>query len=35
MAINDNGQIVVSAIAKNTGTRRALLLTAIAPLPSR
>jgi probable HAF family extracellular repeat protein len=35
VAINDNGQIVVSAISKETGTRRALLLTPIGPLPAR
>jgi probable HAF family extracellular repeat protein len=34
MAINDNGQIVVSAVSKTTGTRRALLLTPISPAPT-
>ena len=35
MAINDNGQIVASALSKATGTRRAVLLKPISPLPSR
>ena len=35
MAINDNGQIVASALSKKTGTRRAVLLTPISPLPAR
>jgi probable HAF family extracellular repeat protein len=35
MAINDNGQIVASALSKATGTRRAVLLTPISPIPSR
>jgi len=35
MAINDNGQIVASALSKATGTRRAVLLTPISPVPSR
>jgi probable HAF family extracellular repeat protein len=34
MAINDNGQIVATALSKATGTRRAVLLTPISPLPS-
>jgi uncharacterized membrane protein len=34
MAINDNGQIVASAVSKDTGTRRAVLLTPISRLPS-
>jgi len=34
MAINDNGQIVASAVSKTTGTRRALLLTPISPVPT-
>lgn len=32
MAINDNGQIVASALSKATGTRRAVLLTPISPV---
>ena len=35
MAINDNGQIVATALSKATGTRRAVLLTPISPVPSR
>ena len=35
MAINDNGQIVATALFKATGTRRAVLLTPISPVPSR
>ena len=35
MAINDNGQIVASALSKDTGTRRAVLLTPISPVPAR
>jgi len=35
MAINDNGQIVASALSKATGTGRAVLLKPISPLPSR
>jgi probable HAF family extracellular repeat protein len=35
VAINDNGQIVASALSKATGTRRALLLKPTYPLPSR
>ena len=35
MAINDNGQIVATALFKGTGTRRAVLLTPISPVPSR
>src|SRR6266403_3681666 len=35
IAINDNGQIVASALSKATGTRRAVLLKPISPLPSR
>jgi len=35
IAINDNGQIVASALSKATGTRRAVLLKPIVPLPSR
>ena len=34
MAINDNGQIVATALSKATGTRRAVLLTPISPVPS-
>ena len=35
MAINDNGQIAATALSKVTGTRRAVLLTPITPVPSR
>ena len=35
IAINDNGQIVASALSKATGARRAVLLKPISPLPSR
>jgi len=35
IAINDNGQIVASALSKATGTRRAVLLKPISPLPAR
>jgi len=35
MAINDNGQIVATAVSKNTGTRRAVLLTPINAVSSR
>lgn len=35
MAINDNGQIVATALSKATGTRRAVLLTPISPVPSK
>jgi probable HAF family extracellular repeat protein len=35
VAINDNGQIVASALSKATGTRRAVLLKPANPLPSR
>jgi len=35
VAINDNGQIVASALSKATGTRRAVLLTPIGPVSSR
>jgi hypothetical protein len=35
MAINDNGQITATALSKVTGTRRAVLLTPITPVPSR
>ena len=34
MAINDNGQIVATALSKATGTRRAVLLTPISSVPS-
>lgn len=34
MAINDKGQIVATALTKATGTRRAVLLTPISPVPS-
>jgi probable HAF family extracellular repeat protein len=34
MAVNDNGQIVATALSKVTGTRRAVLLTPITVLPS-
>ena len=34
VAINDNGQIVATALSKATGTRRAVLLTPISALPS-
>ena len=34
MAINDNGQIVATALSKATGTRRAVLLTPISRVPS-
>jgi hypothetical protein len=35
IAINDNGQIVASALSKATGTRRAVLLKPANPLPSK
>src|SRR5262249_23036686 len=35
VAINDNGQIVAIALSKATGTRRAVLLTPLSPVPSR
>jgi probable HAF family extracellular repeat protein len=35
VAINDNGQIVATALSKATGTRRAVLLTPIGPVSSR
>jgi len=35
MAINDNGQIIATAISKATGTRRAVLLTPLSPVPAR
>jgi uncharacterized membrane protein len=35
VAINDNGQIVATALSKVTGTRRAVLLTPIGPVPPR
>jgi len=35
MAINDNGQITATAISKATGTRRAVLLTPLTPVPAR
>lgn len=35
IAINDNGQIAATALSKVTGTRRAVLLTPITPVPSR
>ena len=35
MAINDNGQIVATALSKASGTRRAVLLTPISPGRSR
>ena len=35
VAINDKGQIVATALSKATGTRRAVLLTLISPVPSR
>jgi probable HAF family extracellular repeat protein len=35
VAINDNGQIVAAALSKVTGTRRAVLLTPIGPVPPR
>ena len=35
MAINDNGQIAATALSKVTGTRSAVLLTPITPVPSR
>jgi hypothetical protein len=34
VAINNNGQIVATALSKATGTRRAVLLTPISPVPS-
>jgi probable HAF family extracellular repeat protein len=34
VAINDNGQIVASAISKTTGTRRAVLLTPLSLVPT-
>jgi probable HAF family extracellular repeat protein len=34
VAINDKGQIVATALSKATGTRRAVLLTPITPVPS-
>ena len=34
VAINDNGKIVATALSKATGTRRAVLLTPITPVPS-
>lgn len=34
MAINDNGQIVATALSKATGTRRAVLLTPISAVPT-
>jgi probable HAF family extracellular repeat protein len=33
--INDNGQIVATALSKTTGTRRAVLLTPPTPLPAK
>src|SRR5262245_6550670 len=35
MAINDNGQIVATALSKATGTRRAVLLTPLSVVPPR
>jgi len=35
VAINDNGQIVAVALNKATGTRRAVLLTPLTPVPGR
>jgi probable HAF family extracellular repeat protein len=35
MAINDNGQIVASAVSKDTGARHAFLLTPMSALPAR
>ena len=35
VAINDNGQIVATALSKATGTRRAVLLTPLSPGPSK
>jgi len=35
VAINDNGQIIGTATYKDTGTRRAVLLTPISPVPPR
>ena len=34
VAINDNGRIVATALSKATGTRRAVLLTPMTPVPS-
>ena len=35
VAINDNGQIIGIASSKATGTRRAVLLTPLTPVPAR
>jgi probable HAF family extracellular repeat protein len=35
VAINDNGQITATALSKDSGTRRAVLLTPIGPVPAR
>ena len=35
MAINDNGQIVASAVSKDTGAHHAFLLTPMVALPAR
>jgi probable HAF family extracellular repeat protein len=35
VAINDKGQIVATALSKANGTRRAVLLTPITPVPSK
>ena len=35
VAINDNGQITATALSKDSGTRRAVLLTPISPVPTR